>query len=149
MAGESRKITERQREALRLVAQGYDSKQIGRMKGLSPFAIDKRLERAAKTMGAADRREAARMLMQDEGETYERIAYEPADVEIPVPDAIVAVSDSTAASGYPWLWFVSRHGRLLSKRDRLLWSLIGLPLLIMLVWGIFLSGVGALDVIKL
>lgn len=149
MAGESRKITERQREALRLAAQGYDSKQIGRMKGLSPFAVDKRLERAMKTMGASDRREAARMLMQDEGETYERTAYEPADVDIPEPDVNLMMPDGTGAQSYPWPWLLSRHGRTLTKRQRLFWACIGLPLLIMFVWGIFLSGVGALDVVKL
>lgn len=149
MGDESKRITEAQRVALRLVAQGYESKEIARRLGVGHHAIDKRIERAVRVMGATDRKEAARMLAIDESSTYERTAYEPSDLGFPPSDAIVTPSDGAGATAYPWPWLNSRRGRILTKKERVLWALIGLPVIIMLAWGIFLSGVGALDALKL
>lgn len=149
MAEESFSITAGQRAALLLVAQGYESKEIARQLGVGHHAIDKRIERAMRAMGTTDRKEAARMLLSAADATYERTAYEPSDIAIPAPDAIVPGSDGAGAMAYPWPWMSSRRGRSLTKKERALWALVGLPLIIMLVWGIFLSGVGALDVLKL
>jgi DNA-binding CsgD family transcriptional regulator len=149
MAKRSDKLTEPQREALRYVAQGYESKEIAQRTGVTHHAIDKRIERGVRAMGLTERREAARLLAQEEELTYERTAYEPSDLGIPASDAIVPASDRVGVPGYPWPWLVTRQGRLLTKRERLLWALFGLPLLIMFVWGIFLAGINALDGLKL
>lgn len=149
MAEWSNKLTEKQREALRLVAEGFESKEIGRLKGLGPHAIDKRIERAMSLMGVTDRKEAARMLKAEEDGTYERTAYERPNVEIPEIPAIVGVPDGTGLTNYPWPWLTSISGRRLTRSQRLFWACIGLPVIIMFVWGVFLAGIGALDNIKL
>jgi DNA-binding CsgD family transcriptional regulator len=148
MADESRKLTEAQREALRFVGQGYRSKEIARQLGVTHYAVNRRIERAVEIMGAKDRYEAARWLMAEEAGMCERIAHEPLHLDFDGSDANEDVPESTGALGYPWPWLVARRGRVLTKRERLVWSMVGLPLVIMFVWGIFLSGVGALDVVK-
>jgi DNA-binding CsgD family transcriptional regulator len=102
MADEPKIITEAQRVALRLVAKGYESKEIARQVGVGHHAIDKRIERAVRLMGASDRKEAARMLMLEESSTYERTAYEPTDMDFPGSDGIVPPSDSAGVTAFPW-----------------------------------------------
>ncbi|HSX57368.1 MAG TPA: helix-turn-helix transcriptional regulator, partial [Sphingomonas sp.] len=65
------KLSERQRAALRLVARGHDSKTIAPQFGRSHHTIHKDLERAMNLLGARDRFEAARWLVDFEGERYE------------------------------------------------------------------------------
>jgi DNA-binding CsgD family transcriptional regulator len=149
MAEWSHKITDAQRVALRLAAQGYESKEIAPLLGVTYHAVDKRIERAVRVMGATDRKEAARMLMLEENQTYERTAYEPSDVEIPAPQAIVGVPNGIGSSDYPWPWIISRRGRRLTRSERLFWAVVGLPVIIMFTWGVFLAGIGALDQIKI
>jgi len=148
MADDSRKLTEAQREALRLVAQGYRSKEIARRLGVTYYAVNRRIERGVEISGAKDRYEAARMITAEEAGMCEPLAQEPLHLESPSQDAIVVAPDEPGAAGYPWPWLSSQRGRSLTKRDRVLWAMVGLPVIIMLSWGVFLSGVGALDVIK-
>jgi DNA-binding CsgD family transcriptional regulator len=56
------KLTERQKECLRLVAQGYTSKEIGRALDLSPSTVDNHILTAVQSMSANSRGEAARSL---------------------------------------------------------------------------------------
>jgi DNA-binding CsgD family transcriptional regulator len=56
------RLTERQKDCLRLVAQGYTSKQIGRKLDLSPSTVDNHILLATQGLGATSRAEAARML---------------------------------------------------------------------------------------
>lgn len=56
------RLTERQKECLRLVAQGYTSKEIGRNLDLSPSTVDNHILTAVQSMSANSRGEAARSL---------------------------------------------------------------------------------------
>ncbi len=59
-------LTEAQRECLRLVLTHHNSKEIAAIFGVSPSAIDKRIERAVQILGVGTRFEAARRLQQHE-----------------------------------------------------------------------------------
>jgi DNA-binding CsgD family transcriptional regulator len=81
-------LTEAQRACLRLVLSHHNSKEIAAIVGVSPSAIDKRIERAVQILGVGTRFEAARRLQDHEGPatpaaTYERLPSEPIDVPIP------------------------------------------------------------------
>lgn len=70
MAGSSgdalQRLTERQKDCLRLVAQGYTSKEIGRALALSPSTVDNHILAAVQLTGALSRGEAARLLTGSE-----------------------------------------------------------------------------------
>ena len=55
-------LTKSQTRCLRLVGQGMSSKEIALETGLSPRTVDQYVNRAASTLGASSRREAARIL---------------------------------------------------------------------------------------
>ncbi|MBD8548293.1 helix-turn-helix domain-containing protein [Sphingomonas sp. CFBP 8760] len=57
----SARITPRQRECLEWVRKGYETKEIARVLQLSPDTIDMHVKNAMQRLGAASRREAARM----------------------------------------------------------------------------------------
>ncbi len=59
-------LTEAQRACLRLVLTHHNSKEIAAIVGVSPSAIDKRIERAVQILGVGTRFEAARRLQQHE-----------------------------------------------------------------------------------
>lgn len=78
------RLTEPQREALRLVARGFESKEIARILGISPYAVDTRVTRAVRILGANGRKEAARQFAAFEETTYEPLVYEPPYADISV-----------------------------------------------------------------
>lgn len=70
------KLTEAQREVLRLVMAGYKSKEIAHKLGLGEDAVNKRLAAAKAVLGASSRFTAARQLAAHEarGEAYHFVA---------------------------------------------------------------------------
>ena len=56
------KLTDRQKDCLRLVAQGFTSKEIGRLLDLSPSTVDNHVTAAVQSLGAPNRGAAARAL---------------------------------------------------------------------------------------
>jgi len=72
-------LTAEQIEALRLVRDGFTSKQIAQRLSISRWAVDQRVDRARARLGATDRAEAARMLSQWEGEGTRSHSYRPSD----------------------------------------------------------------------
>jgi DNA-binding CsgD family transcriptional regulator len=58
-------LTDAQRECLRLVYTRHSSKEIAEIVGVSPSAVDKRIERAVQQLGVTSRVAAARMLVAD------------------------------------------------------------------------------------
>lgn len=99
-AGRIDQLTEAQRASLRLVLSHHNSKEIAAIFGVSPSAIDKRIERAVQVLGVGTRFEAARRLDEHERGTsvaygdvgvalaeretaYERLTSEPIDVADP------------------------------------------------------------------
>jgi DNA-binding CsgD family transcriptional regulator len=61
------RLTQRERECLRLVAQLMTSKQIALQLGISKHTVDERIESARRRIGARGRYEAARLLAAREG----------------------------------------------------------------------------------
>lgn len=54
------RLSERQRQCLGLVAQGFTSKEIGRQLGLSPSTVDNHIRSALERLNMSDRMAAAR-----------------------------------------------------------------------------------------
>lgn len=90
-------LTEAQRECLRLVYTHHSSKEIAEIVGVSPSAVDKRIERAVQMLGTPSRFAAARMLAVAEGRaTYDRT---PSDaIDLPT-DPLFGRTDETDG---PW-----------------------------------------------
>ena len=56
------RLTDRQKDCLRLVARGFTSKEIGRLLDLSPSTVDNHITMAVQLLGAPSRGAAARAL---------------------------------------------------------------------------------------
>ncbi|MGK2909052.1 MAG: response regulator transcription factor [Sphingobium sp.] len=68
------KLTQRQKDCLRLVAQGYTSKEIGRALGISYSTVDNHLLAATQLLEADSRAEAARLFtLNDTDETRQQM----------------------------------------------------------------------------
>lgn len=77
-------LTDKQRECLRLVWQQHDSKQIARILGLKPDAVDGRIKTASKVLGVSSRFDAARLLAAADAAAEGRSGiYPPSDVPEP------------------------------------------------------------------
>lgn len=59
-------LSEGQRSCLRLVAEGMSSKEIARATGLSHYTVDTYIKRALPVVGASNRRDAARIVVNSE-----------------------------------------------------------------------------------
>jgi DNA-binding CsgD family transcriptional regulator len=83
------KLSEAQKECLRLVHLGYEGKEIAKKLGLSPHAVIERLRAARRTLGVGSSREAARILIFHEGPmAYNRHVDMPLGiVSAPAPGA--------------------------------------------------------------
>lgn len=64
-------LTEKERETLRLLVQGYDAKSMARHLGLSVHTVNERLRDARRKMATSSSREAARLLREAEEQTPE------------------------------------------------------------------------------
>ncbi|RZL81729.1 MAG: hypothetical protein EOP66_05655 [Sphingomonas sp.] len=82
-AGRIDQLTEAQRACLRLVLTHHNSKEIAALVGVSPSAIDKRIERAVQTLGVGTRFEAARLLQHHEAARQDEAGLAILDVEQP------------------------------------------------------------------
>ncbi len=148
------RVTEAQRECLRLVLTRRNSKEIAQELGISSHTVDKRLERAIATLGSTSRFDAARMLGDYEraSGTYEPFVYQSPDIVPPAQSDMVGVSEELAQGGgsqaarAAWLPIRSRGGRYntLSLWQRLAWiGLIPVALAVavgMLGFGLSVAG---------
>jgi len=64
-------LTEKEKDALRLLLRGHDAKSSARALGLSVHTVNERLREARRKLGVTSSREAARVLMA--AETPERL----------------------------------------------------------------------------
>lgn len=72
------RLTESQKKCLRLVHAHMTSKQIARELEMSPHTVDAHLKASLKTLGVANRTEAALILARSEGiPAYQPLAYQP------------------------------------------------------------------------
>jgi DNA-binding CsgD family transcriptional regulator len=78
-AGGTEKLSEGQRQCLRMVLRHMSSKEIARALGISRHTVDQRLRMAMTLLGASSRVEASRLFAEAEGlgpAGYQRFAYQ-------------------------------------------------------------------------
>lgn len=69
-------LTEKEKETLRLLLRGHDAKSSASELDLSVHTINERLRSARRKLDVTSSREAARVLFESEGGTYENSGYE-------------------------------------------------------------------------
>jgi DNA-binding CsgD family transcriptional regulator len=89
-------LTDKEKDALRLLLRGHDAKSSARALGLSVHTVNERLRDARRKLGVTSSREAARRLLAEEGDTAESLSEILADKAL--GDAAAAVLEDTAAS---------------------------------------------------
>ena len=67
-------LTDKEKETLRLIVRGHDAKSMASELDLSVHTINERLRVARRKLGVTSSREAARLLFESEGGTYENLA---------------------------------------------------------------------------
>jgi len=78
------RLTEAQREVLRLWSMHRSAKEIGRELGITHWAVNERLRSARRALGVANSGEAARLLAAAEaGDTYKRLVCDAPRVAAP------------------------------------------------------------------
>lgn len=92
------RLTERQKDCLRLVGQGYTSKEIGRRLGISPATVDNHIRPALETLGVEGRAEAARLLLAAEDD--QPLTSQPPAVAVPADPSSIA--DASPATPSRW-----------------------------------------------
>lgn len=85
------KLTDGQRDCLRLVHAHYQIKEIAAALKIAPSTVNARLERARRTLGAHNSNEAARMLAQHE--ERQGLWIPPIGSSTPIPQAAVSRQD--------------------------------------------------------
>lgn len=163
------RLSEGQRQCLRMVYRHMETKEIARELGISPDGVNLRIKTAMKILGVQRRRDAALILAEDEGtESYPPLVYPPRDIAFaPQPATLTpstegrreaafggAMRDQQAVfEAFPSspadalkLPLPIRGGRPsdLGTAKRLGW-IFGLILLIALAFGIFVTGFEALS----
>jgi DNA-binding CsgD family transcriptional regulator len=85
------RLTDKQRECLRMVYRHMETKEIARVLGLSPDGVSQRIKTAMKTLGVDRRRDAALILAEAEGfAPYPRQVYPSRDIaSAPEPAMLV------------------------------------------------------------
>lgn len=68
-------LTEREKQTLRLIVRGHDARSIARSLGLSVHTINERLREARRKLAVSSSREAARLLLDAEGEPPKVLEY--------------------------------------------------------------------------
>src|SRR6187551_240318 len=87
------RLTDKQRECLRMVYRHMETKEIARVLGLSPDGVTQRIKAAMKTLGVDRRRDAALILAEAEGlAPYPRQVYPSRDIASTREPAMLAPS---------------------------------------------------------
>jgi DNA-binding CsgD family transcriptional regulator len=87
------RLTDKQRECLRLVYRHMETKEIARVLGLSPDGVTQRIKTAMKTLRVDRRRDAALLLAEAEGpQPYPPQVYPPRDIAAAPEPAMFAAS---------------------------------------------------------
>ncbi|MET0371064.1 MAG: helix-turn-helix transcriptional regulator [Sphingobium sp.] len=82
-------LSEGEKQALRLVAQGFNSKEIARKLHISEHTVDQRVRTSLRKLHVNSRQEAARLFLHSESQsaqigTYQPLIYQPKPL-VPVP----------------------------------------------------------------
>ena len=95
------RLTDKQRQCLRLVYAHKETKEIARILGLSPDGVTQRIKAAMRTLGVDKRRDAALILAEAEDPaTYPRRVYPPQDIALaPEPPMLAPSTEGGRQSG--------------------------------------------------
>jgi len=80
------RLSERQQQCLRLVLEGYRSKEIAQQLGISPHTVDDHLRAAIRLLGVTTRMEAARLLSAAALDDPQRLRHQAESIANP-PEA--------------------------------------------------------------
>jgi DNA-binding CsgD family transcriptional regulator len=162
------RLTDKQRECLRLVYAHMSSKEIAPKLGVEPGTVDQYIKAAMRILGTSDRRAAARMLAEHEDRIVQPLVYQPLDIAVVGDPAMFGASTEGRREAQPGgpmreeraifepfpidkpdfvaLPLPIRGGRPsdLGIVKRLGW-IFGLILLIALTFGLFVTGFEALS----
>lgn len=160
------RLTDRQKDCLRLLALPCSTKEVGARLGISPFTVNQHLSDARRLLGTQDSRTAARLLIDHERspspekltshspaiagthETQRSMPSSPIGEE-PAPTFSRAMEDRAVFAPIPpsaparrWPWPLPQGGREidLSKTERLTAS-VGLTFILTIAIGIMLIAV--------
>jgi DNA-binding CsgD family transcriptional regulator len=120
------RVNEGQRACLRLVLQHQSSKDIARALGISPHTVDQRIRFAMKSLGVANRVEAARLLAAAEaGTAYQPLIHQSPDIDPP--------------AGAPPVSLPNREARNDSDLSRIAWILLAAAAAMLALAGLFIA----------
>ncbi|MEJ2456971.1 MAG: DUF4019 domain-containing protein [Novosphingobium sp.] len=98
-------LSEREKEALRLLLGGHDAKSMAGELGLSVHTINERLREARKKLGVSSSREAARRMAEAEQSTPHFLAYKVlGDADAAPREARHGPPEKRQSVGYPLVW---------------------------------------------
>ena len=99
-------LSDKEKEALRLLLSGHDAKTSASALGLSVHTINDRLRNARRKLGVSSSREAARILGETEVSTPQNHVHKSLAVEIPVSqtDDVPAADESGREIARPAWW---------------------------------------------
>ncbi|WP_299192865.1 DUF4019 domain-containing protein [uncultured Erythrobacter sp.] len=106
MASEIEDLTDKEKEALRLLLEGHDTKSSASLLGLSVHTINDRLRNARRKLGVSSSREAARILRDAEGLAPQNPAHRSFGVAGDSSSADNAILTQTKRAGpirFTWL----------------------------------------------
>ena len=87
------RLSEGQRECLRMVYRHMETKEIARKLGISPDGVTQRIKAAMRILGVNRRKDAALILARAEGtESYPPLVYPPRDIAMAPEPAMFAAS---------------------------------------------------------
>ena len=95
-------LSEKEREALRLLLAGHDAKSSAQKLGVSHHAIHDRLRRAREKLGTTGSRQAALLLSEAERRTPDPVVHEPLGGEVSAPSAEDPSSADMERPGSSW-----------------------------------------------
>ena len=93
-------LTDKEKQALRLLTSGYDAKSMAAHLGLSVHTVNERLRDARRKMATSSSREAARLLREREGVTPEKAA----DKDLGAAADGIAASQPVHQPGHQMFW---------------------------------------------
>ena len=97
------RLTERQKQCLRLVASGKRSKTIGALIGISHLTVNQHVEAAKAKLGAPSRESAAAMLVAYEQGLYpEQLTSDPAGLAGPYHSANIGAPPTSKETSPSW-----------------------------------------------
>ncbi len=96
------RLSEGQRECLRMVYRHMETKEIARELGISPDGVTQRIKAAMRILGVDRRRDAALILAEAEGiEAYPPLVYPPRDIAAaPQTGTMAASTEGERQSGF-------------------------------------------------